>query len=298
MKTLLLRLFHNMASVLRDRVHLALEALALQHQLAVLKRSGKRPHCSPADRCVWVLLSTVCSRWTAALEIVHPDTVRRWRRQGLRKHVRWKRGQKRPGRPAIASETRALIRRMSRDNVLWGAPRIHGELLKLGVRVSRTTVAKYMERRPGPLSPRWGTFLRHHVPDLVSRRTSAYYMQRLRAFYIEALHTLHRTLDKGGASGEQGTAGREVIRLPWSAPAAVPTAWPLGTMERSRGCKRAPPAHQLSPYGEPRPTGLGQDVGMVHLRLAASAMRHWSVHRQGKCPTIGQARGVSQRVAA
>src|ERR671925_135226 len=98
------------------------------------------------------MTATLCARWPDALEIIQPATVRRWRRQGLWHDLRRQCQRKRPGRPAIAAETRALIRQMSRANVLWGAPRIHGELAKLGITVSRTTVAKYMERRPGPPS--------------------------------------------------------------------------------------------------------------------------------------------------
>ncbi len=146
MKTIFLSLFHKIASALRERLHLALEIFALRHQLAVLERLIKRPQFSSADRCVWILLSTVWARWQDALKIVQADTVRRWHRQGLRHYLGRQHGRQRPGRPAIAAEVRALIRRMSRENVLWGAPRIHGELAKLGVRVSRTTVAKYMDR--------------------------------------------------------------------------------------------------------------------------------------------------------
>ena len=110
---------HMIALALRERVHLALETMSLRPQLAVLARSAIRPQCSPVDRCVWVLLSTVWSRWQEALTIVQPDTVRHWRRQGWRHHLGWWRGRKRPGRPAIAAEMRALIRQMSQENVLF-----------------------------------------------------------------------------------------------------------------------------------------------------------------------------------
>ena len=167
MKTLIQTLFHRTVSALRERWYLQLEHIALLHQLDVLKRSAKRPHFDPADRCLWVLLSTWWPAWPHALEIMHADTVRRWRRQGMRHHVQWRRGRKRPGRPPIAAETRKLIREMSRDNRLWGAPRIHGELAKLGINVSRTTVAKYMTRRRYPASPTWRTFICNQAPDLV-----------------------------------------------------------------------------------------------------------------------------------
>src|SRR6267142_6492704 len=103
MKAIIPTLFHRIASALRERCYLSLEMLALRHQLAVLERSVKRPQFSPLDRCVWIVLSTLWPRWPHALEIMQADTVRRWRRQGVRHHLRWPCGRKRPGRPAIAS---------------------------------------------------------------------------------------------------------------------------------------------------------------------------------------------------
>ncbi len=141
--------------------------MALRHQIDVFKRPGIRPQFTNADRLVWVFLSTVWPRWPEALEILNTDTVKRWRRQGFRHYLLGKSRRRRPGRPAIEPEIRSLIRRMSRQNGLWGAPRIHGELLKLGVDVCQTTVAKYMARRVGPPSQRWGTFLRNHTWELV-----------------------------------------------------------------------------------------------------------------------------------
>ena len=140
--------------------------MALRHQIDVLERSGKQPQFTNADRLVWVTLSTVWPRWPEALEIVNADTVKRWRRQSFRHYLMGKSRRRRPGRPAMEPEIRSLIRRMSRQNGLWGAPRIHGELLKLGVDVCHTTVAKYMVRGVGPLSQRWGTFLRNHAREL------------------------------------------------------------------------------------------------------------------------------------
>jgi hypothetical protein len=113
MKTLWQTLFQKLTAALLDRVDLVLAIMALRHQLAVLERSGKRPHCSPADRCFWVLLSTVWARWITALAIVHAETVRRWTRQGVRHHLASQRRWQRPGRPALAAETRTLIRRIS-----------------------------------------------------------------------------------------------------------------------------------------------------------------------------------------
>jgi hypothetical protein len=108
MKTLIHTLFHRIVSALRERWYLQLEHLALRHQVEVLKRSATRPRFDPADRCLWVLLSPWWSGWPHALEILQADTVRRWRRQGLWHHLQWRRGRKRPGRPPIPSETRAV----------------------------------------------------------------------------------------------------------------------------------------------------------------------------------------------
>ncbi len=146
-----------------------------------MKRSAKRPRFDPADRWLWVILSKWWTEWPKALEIMQADTVRRWRRQGIWHHLKRRRGRRRPGRPPIASETRDLIREMSRDNRLWGAPRVRGELLKLGIKVSQTTVAKYMDRRPGPPSPTWRAFWRMHAPDLPVTEVYAELAGRFRA---------------------------------------------------------------------------------------------------------------------
>jgi hypothetical protein len=178
MKTYLRLILRKIVSTLCERWDLVLENMALRHQIDVLKRSGIRPHTN-ADRLVWVFLSTVWPRWPEALEIVTAGTVKRWRQQGFRHYLLGKSRRRRPGRPAIEPEIRSLIQRMSRQNVLWGAPRIHGELLKLGVDVCQTTVAKYMVRRVGPPSQRWGTFLRNHVSELV---LSAIFSRLIRSF--------------------------------------------------------------------------------------------------------------------
>ena len=99
--------------------------------------------------------------------IVRPETVVRWHRGGFRRHWRWK-SQRRGGRPPISGELRALIRRMSRDNVLWGAPRIQGELLKLGFAVAQSTVARYMAKNDDPSGQSWSTFLRNHAPHIAA----------------------------------------------------------------------------------------------------------------------------------
>jgi hypothetical protein len=150
---------------LRQRVDLLLELIVLRHQLAVLQRTGtRRPFFRPGERLFWVVLSRWWADWQRSLVIVQPATVLRWRRQGL--WLIWgfgSRGRWRGGRPRIRSEIRALIVRMSRENVLWGAPRIHGELLKLGFDVSQATVSRYMPRRSNPPTQSWRTFLRNQA---------------------------------------------------------------------------------------------------------------------------------------
>jgi transposase InsO family protein len=123
---------------------------------------------TPADRYFWVVLSPVWQNWRAALAIVRPETVIAWHRQGFRLFWTWKVRRGKTGRPAVPCEVRALIRQMSRDNPLWGAPHIHGELLKLSITIGETSVAKYMARQRRPPSQTWRTFLNNHAKTLVS----------------------------------------------------------------------------------------------------------------------------------
>ncbi len=148
------------------RVHLTVEILALRQQLAVMKRSNKRPKLRPRDRVFWIWLMRLWPHWKSALIIVKPDTVVRWHRQGFRLYWRWKSRTRQPGRPLIELEVRALIRRMSKENPTWGAPRIQSELKLLGHDVAESTVAKYMVRHRKPPSQTWRTFLDNHVQDL------------------------------------------------------------------------------------------------------------------------------------
>jgi len=147
---------------------LQLELLALRHQLAVSERTSPRLKLCPADRLLWVILSRILPTWRDALVIVKPETVVGWHRKGFRLFWTWKSRRRRGGRPAIPREVRDLIRRVSRDNPLWGAPRIHGELLKLGIDVSQATVSKYMTKLPCPPSQSWRTFLHNHMHCLAS----------------------------------------------------------------------------------------------------------------------------------
>lgn len=145
--------FNSLLMGLRAQAALQAEIIALRHQLTVLRRNQKQKRLvlTRGDRCLWVWLSRVWSGWRSALLIIKPETVIGWHRQGFRWYWTWKIRHGRPGRPCVTKETRNLIRTMSRQNPLWGAPRIHGELTKLGVRISETSVAKYMVRNPKPV---------------------------------------------------------------------------------------------------------------------------------------------------
>ena len=126
---------------------LELENLALRHQIGVLQRSArKRPKLILLDRLLWAALSRVWSEWRSALAIVQPETVVAWHRRGFRLFWAWKIRRGQPGRPTLPREVRDLIRRMCRENPTWGAPRIRGELLKLGINVGESSVSKYVMR--------------------------------------------------------------------------------------------------------------------------------------------------------
>ena len=130
-------------SICRSRAALKVENLALRHQVGVLRRSmRKRPKLTPVDRLLWVWLSRIWRDWRSALAIVKPETVVAWHRAGFRLFWTWKVRRGQPGRPLISSEVRDLIRRMCRQNPGWAAPRIHGELLKLGIDIGESSVSK------------------------------------------------------------------------------------------------------------------------------------------------------------
>ena len=156
-------------SIIRSRLDLQLENVALRHQIGVLHRSArKRPKLTSGDRLFWVCLSRLWRDWRSTLVIVKPETVVAWHRKGFRLFWTWKVRCGQPGRPVIARETRDLIRKMCRENPGWGAPRIHGELLKLGIDIGETSVSKYLVRSRRPPSQTWRTFLKNHVSQLVS----------------------------------------------------------------------------------------------------------------------------------
>ena len=164
----LLRLLSLLLTAGRLRSDLALENLALRQQLAVLRRQRRRPWIRTLDRALWVILSGSWRDWKETLVIVKPETVLRWHRKRFASYWTRLSRQGRPGRPGKDREIRELIRRIANANILWGAPRVHGELLKLGIDVSERTVSRWMPRRTKPPSQTWRAFLDNHVGDLVS----------------------------------------------------------------------------------------------------------------------------------
>jgi hypothetical protein len=157
-----------LASPFKSKSRLEAENAVLRHQLTVLRRKLKgRARLTNNDRWFFVQMY----RWSPSIlkvvTIVQPETLVSWHRAGFRRYWRWK-SRRRGGRPRIEIELRALIRQMSTENLLWGAPRIHGELLKLGFSVAQSSVTKYMVKRRGPPSQGWKTFLRNHAPDIAA----------------------------------------------------------------------------------------------------------------------------------
>ena len=153
-----------LSALVRSRYNLGLEILALRQQLGILKRKVPRPRLQLRDRIFWILLRRLWPAWRDALVIVKPETVVAWHRAGFRLFWRLRSRPKSLGRPKIDAEVRTLIQRMANENPCWGAPRIHGELLKLGFDVSERTVSRYLRRLFPPEQARklWAAFLRNH----------------------------------------------------------------------------------------------------------------------------------------
>jgi hypothetical protein len=162
--------FSIAAAVFKDRADLVAENVALRHQLSCLMHRGPRPRLRPVDRFFWVLLSRFWSGWRESLAMVKPATILAWHRKGFKLFWRWKSRTRVLGRPRIPIEVRKLIIQMATMNVGWGAPRVHGELLKLGIAISEITVSRYMPKRPAPPGSRqrWATFLQNHAHEILA----------------------------------------------------------------------------------------------------------------------------------
>ena len=154
--------------LMRSRATLEAEILTLRQQIYVLRRTApKKLSFCTVDRLIFVGLYQLFPKICDVLAIVKPDTIVRWHHAGFRSYWRWK-SRPRGGRPTVPLEVRRLIREMSITNPLWGAPRIHGELLKLGIDIGQTSVAKYMAKRRGPPSQGWKTFLNNHADGIAA----------------------------------------------------------------------------------------------------------------------------------
>jgi putative transposase len=192
MITLMLRLLRLLPVLIGGHRHLALENLALRQQLDVYKRTRARPAIRLPDRLFWVGLARVWAGWRQPLVIVTPDTVLRWQRRRFYEY--WRKLSARPasGRPPVNAEIKALVSRMTAANRLWGAPRIHGELLKLGVAVSERTVSRLMPKRRTPPSQTWRTFPTNHIQDVVAIDFFTVPTASLRVLFVFVVLAHHR----------------------------------------------------------------------------------------------------------
>jgi transposase InsO family protein len=194
MKILLVLLRNLLAS----QATLLAENLALRQQLAVLRRSVRRPRLRQRDRLFWTVLSRCWAGWQGALLIVSPATVVGWHRQGFRLYWRWK-SRSKPGRPKVAAEIRQLIRRLAKENATWGAPRIASELRLLGHPVADSTVARYLPKRIKPPSQTWRVFLNNHAGCLAAMDFCVVPTATFRLLYlfIVLLHQRRRVVHFG-----------------------------------------------------------------------------------------------------
>jgi transposase InsO family protein len=190
--TLLLHLLRLLPFLVGGHRQIALENLALRQQLTVYKRAVPRPRLCSADRLFWAALARAWTGWRQPLVIVTPDTVLRWQRRRFREYWTTLSGRPTGGRPTVHAEIKALITRMATANPLWGAPRIHGELLKLGLDVSERTVSRLIPKRRSPPSQTWRTFLANHVRELVALDFFTVPTVRLRVLFVLVVLAHHR----------------------------------------------------------------------------------------------------------
>jgi hypothetical protein len=248
----------------------------LRHQVAVYKRTVGRPRLRTADRLLWVGLTKVWVGWRHSLVFVTPETVLRWQRRRFREH--WAKLSARPGlgRPPVNAEIIALVRRMTAANPLWGAPRIHGELLKLGMNVAERTVSRLIAKRRPPPSQTWRAFLTNHLQDLVSIDFLTVPTAKLRVLFVLVVLAHHRRRVLHFNVTEHPTAAWTAQQIVDTFPddtapvissaIAIPSlGTPFADASRARGSKRSsrPPAargkplpgapHRLDAARVPRP---------------------------------------------
>ena len=185
MLAFLLGLFRLVFLFGKDHRAVVLENLALRQQLSIYKRKHKRPRLVEGDRWFWIGLSVVWKDWRRALMVVHPDTVVRWQRERFRRYwTQLSKTSRRAGRPSIGRQIRELIQAMALANVTWRAPRIHGELQKLGIAISERTVSRVLQTVKRPPSQTWGTFLRNHLGEIVAIDFFTVPTIRLRVLFV------------------------------------------------------------------------------------------------------------------
>ena len=185
MLDILLGLFRLVWLFRKGRQALVLENLALRQQLSIYRRKKKRPQLTGIDRWFWIGLSQVWKDWRRALVVVHPDRVVRWQRERFRRY--WRRlsnTSRHAGRPSTSSDIRELIRTMALANARWRAPRIHGELQKLGTNVSERTVSRILRTVPRPSSQTWKSFLQNHLSEIVAVDFFTVPTIRLRVLFV------------------------------------------------------------------------------------------------------------------
>jgi putative transposase len=221
MGAVLLAFLTTACDLFRPRTALEAELLALRHQLLVLHRPRRRRRVQlrATDRLLWVTLARVWSHWRDALILVKPETVIGWHRRGFRCYWRWKSRARPCGRPTLSSELIELIKTMHQANPTWGAPRIHGELLKLGIELAQSTVSKYLPRLQRPPSQGWRTFLRNHLGEVIAIDFAVVPTvkgQLLFAFVVLSL-ARRRVLQVNVTANPTGawTAQQMVDALPW-----------------------------------------------------------------------------------
>ena len=247
----------------------ALENLALRQQLAALTRTVKRLQLRMSDRLFWIVLAKAWRQGRTALIVVRPETVPRWHRQWFRR--RWTQRSKRirPGRPSTDAAIRTLVEKMAAANLLWGAPRIHGELRKLGIEVSERTVSRLLRRRCRPRSQTWRTFLDNHVASLVSMDFFTVPTLTGRVLFVLVLLTHHRRRIVHFAITEHPTAA-------WRAQRLI-EVFPDDTVAAGAARRSAPtpsiPSLRNSPWirGAPH-SRLAAAIFSTSVRMAASVL--------------------------
>ena len=196
MRTIVLPLLSTLLGLFRNRALLHLEILVLRQQLAMVNSAPrKRIRFHWGHRLFWICLYRLWPGCLPTLQVFKPETLVRWHHKGFRLYLTWKSRCRQGGRPPISPEVREPIRTMSRDNIGWGAPRIHGERQMLGIHVYEATVAKYISHHPKPPSQTWRAFLDNHINDLVSIDSFTVPTATFRILYVfRVLRHKHRDI--------------------------------------------------------------------------------------------------------